>query len=153
MAGATVDLQQLRRTEAQDGITLAQEQRDRAAIHTEHFEGLIAEVGKMEDSADLLNGLAKGLAFLGPQLPTRRGQGGGGGLGEKLFGGLITTVEFSTFINPMGAALALAAAAGAVGGFLQDRANKEKERRDWDFGLALGRQDAVIATEEDSART
>jgi hypothetical protein len=143
LARAGVQLQNLRVKEAEDGVTLAELQKDRAEIQQDYYQGLINE--------GMLNSEIAALGFMVEAIALSNASANILGVGS-VWEGIKSVVSFGLFGNPLGnAAQALSAAATAASStasYLQTLASYERHEQEWNFQLNLAQQDVRIGNQQ-----
>jgi Tc toxin complex TcA C-terminal TcB-binding domain/ABC toxin N-terminal region len=134
---AGVSLQELQVIEAEDGVTLAQLQRDRAQIQADHYQGLLNEGYSSLEEAELL-GLESETAL--QYTSAAMGLSGSSGLLGWLFGTSQAGASFGLS--------QLAAAFGTTAQILSTRAGFERRAQDWELALQVAQQDIRISDQQ-----
>lgn len=176
MTQATVQLQALRLTQAEHGITLAQLQQNRAQIGVIHFDSLISQ-GLLDSEAmalALYSDAAEAYAEASGLSIASASVAGGAAVVGALVGGAAGSVmggPAGTFLGTAGGAIAgalssglsgiagilntVASAYGSIGAKRQARASAqqaiasyERRRQEWELQLALGNQDVEISRQQ-----
>ncbi|WP_019501043.1 OmpL47-type beta-barrel domain-containing protein [Pseudanabaena sp. PCC 6802] len=143
LSRAGVRLQDLRITEAEGGVTLAQLQQQRSQIQTNHYDGLIDEglIG--------LEQTAIGFMVAAAVLHTSAGIIYGG---DAILNGVKAAFTFGLFGDPgasLGAmASSLAQAASTTASILETYASYERREQEWRFQRDLSRQDEIIGDQQ-----
>jgi hypothetical protein len=141
---AGVRLQQLRVTEAQSGVKLAELQKDRAQLEVDHFQKLLDEGLSGFETASLslliavsdLQMVAAIINFVAAALPSSAGS---------------TGVAWS----PQGSMGSVAAGISSIAGslatsasILSTLASYERRAEEWDYQKSLGKEDVLISGEQ-----
>src|SRR5262249_33128284 len=130
LTSASVRLQDLRVTEAQGGVTLAQLQRERAQIQANHYQGLLSEgISDLEHASLVTYYAAAALKDVASAISAS----GGGGLLGWLFG----TSQSSVAQGISYVADALSTTAQIT----QTLATYDRRAQDWQLALSLAQQD------------
>jgi len=143
LARAGVRLQDLRVREAEDGVTLAGLQRERALIQQSHFQGLLDE-GLISSEIEATLFLIASAVFSNSAAATF-------GI-QAVIDGIVATLTFGIFAKPgenAGQALsALASAASTNASLLQTFASYERREQEWRLQRDLARQDVRIGNQQ-----
>ncbi len=146
MAKAGIRLQDLRVQESENGVVLADLQRETSAIQREHFTGLLQGGELWQETGTLwFQGLAAAAYLVGAAVQS----GGVVAAGVALSGETGSASLWASFIG------AAAAASGAVGStasstasWLGTWASYERRRQEWEFQQQLAQHGHLIGTQQ-----
>jgi hypothetical protein len=142
-ANATVKLAQLKLNEANDGVTLAADQQQRAQIQVNHYEGLLSS------DIVLLEQLSLGMLVgeISQQVTASAASSAAAGMGgwsvQTLFSSGSNIAQ-----NIAAAASSTAAWMGTTAQLLSATASLEEKQNDWQFQLQLASEDVTIAQQQ-----
>jgi hypothetical protein len=134
LAFATVQLQNLRLQEAQDGVTLAALQQQRAQISEDHFQSLLDEGWSgLEIATVAALGTAAALLTTEAAIQTAKAIG---------------TLGLTEILGDSTIPGSIAAAASANASLLSTIASFERREQEWGLQLSLARQDSLIGEQQ-----
>lgn len=143
LSRAQVRLQDLRMVQAQDGVTLADLQKQRSTIQTDHYDGLLDEGLIGLEQASL--GFMTTAAVLHTSAAIIYG-------GDAVLQGVKAAFTFGLFGDPGKSAGAMASsfasAASTTASILETYASYERRKQEWGFQRDLARHDELIGSQQ-----